>query len=181
MRMRMLRRPASLIALVVLSALVARSHVKTALALSPSSDSQLQGPATVGVASPINDASGAHLSVLVNAVQDPPGGVSGGPPGGGRWVVLDVLVTNTGTRPFVLTSGDFQLLSVTSTLYRPDGLSDLPMPQLAETLLNPGDTVEGNVIFAIPSGGQLQLVTFQAQGMSQWVVAALNPPSAFPS
>jgi hypothetical protein len=129
---------------------------------------------TIGVPKAILDPSGVKLSVVVNAFLSPPKGVQDSPPSGGRWVVLDLTVTNVGTTPFQLTAGDFQLMAPDTTIYLPDGGTDLPKLQLAETALMPGDTVRGNIVFAIPSGVTLQLVTFQASGTAQWVVALLH-------
>jgi len=130
--------------------------------------------ARIGVPKAILDPSGVKLSVVVNAFDSPPKDVEGSPPGGGRWTVLDVSVTNVGTSPFQLTAGDIILMAPDTTIYQPDGDPDLPKPQFADTTLMPGDTLRGNVVYAIPGGAMLQLVAFQAPGMAQWVVALLG-------
>lgn len=130
--------------------------------------------AAVGVPKAILDPSGVKLSVVVNAFHSPVKSIEGSPPGGGRWTSLDVSVTNVGVLPFTVSAGDFLLISPDSTVFRADGDSNLPTPQLADTTLMPGDTLSGNVVYAIPGGAQLQMVAFQAVGMSQWVVALLG-------
>jgi hypothetical protein len=129
--------------------------------------------ATVGQPKAIIDPSGVKLSVVVNGFRSARKSEADPPPGGGRWVLLDVSTTNVGTIPYELNAGDFVLVAPDQTIYHPDGDVNIPLLQLPDTVLAPGDTVRGNVVYAIPSGAQLQFVEFQAPGMAQWVVALL--------
>lgn len=130
--------------------------------------------AAVGVPKAILDPSGVKLSVVVNAFQSPPKNIEGSPPGGGRWTVLDLSVTNVGVQPFTVSAGNFQLVAPDTTVFQADGDSDLPVSQMPDTTLMPGDTFRGNVVYAVPGGAQLQLVAFQAPGTARWVVALLT-------
>jgi hypothetical protein len=129
--------------------------------------------ATIGQPKAIIDPSGIKLSVVVNDFRTPRRSEVEPPPGGGRWVLLDVSVTNVGTIPYVLDPAYFILVSPDSTIYHPDGAMNLPYVQMPDVLLAPGETVNGTIVYAIPSGAQLQLVEFQAPGMAQWVIALL--------
>jgi len=46
--------------------------------------------------------------------------------------------------------------------------------QLPGVVLNPGTTINGQVLYALPAGVILQAVMMQAPGMSQWLLAILN-------
>jgi hypothetical protein len=140
----------------------------------PQAPAQVVPLAKIGVPKAILDPSGVRLSAVVNDFQSPPKGIDGSPPGGGRWAVLDVTVTNVGTRSFDLSPGYFLLMAPDTTIFQPDGDAGLPSDPFPVTHLQPGDSIRGNVIYALPGGAQVQLVAFQAPGTSQWVVALLN-------
>jgi hypothetical protein len=128
--------------------------------------------ATIGQPKAIIDPSGIKLSVTVNGFRTPRKSEAD-PPAGGRWGLLDVTVTNVGTIPYALSPADFVLVTPDSTVIQPDGDSNLPFTQFPDAVLAPGESVTGNVVYAVPSGTQLQLVEFDAPGMAQWVVALL--------
>src|SRR5690242_5880928 len=74
---------------------------------------------TVGVPKPIIDPSGVRLSVVVNSVEDQPSGFGPGLSPGGRWLAVNVSVTNVGTIPFNLGANDFLLFSSQTNLIAP--------------------------------------------------------------
>jgi Domain of unknown function (DUF4352) len=144
-----------------------------AAASAPEAGSVSQVPlATIGQPKAIIDPSGIKLSVTVNGFRTPRKSEADPPPGG-RWGLLDLTITNVGTIPYTLSPADFVLVSPDSTVYLPDGNPNLPFAQLPDTTLAPGESTDGTVVYAIPSGAQLQFVEFRAPGMAQWVIALL--------
>ena len=140
--------------------------------LSPGFDQA--GLQAVGVPKPIIDPSGVRLSVVVNSIQDQPSDFAPGLSPGGRWVAVNVSVTNVGTIPFNMSADDFLLFSSKTNLIAPAAAPTDLQGQFADTTLNPGFTATGQVLYALPAGVILQAVMFQAPGMSQWLVAILN-------
>lgn len=152
-------------------AALARPAASTSTAAVGSSAAQ---PLQTGLVTAIDDPSGLRLAISLDGVKDPAVSPLGSHPPDGRWVEVDVTVTNAGLQGFDLGPADFQILSSDAIVYRASDASDLPVPQLAATTLSTGQTARAAVIFDIPSGKFLQSALFQAPGTAEYVLGLLT-------
>jgi Domain of unknown function (DUF4352) len=130
--------------------------------------------AQTGYAVPIIDPSGVRLLIVLNGVGDFTAQPGVPEPVGGRWITLDLSITNVGEDDFSLAASNFQILSGNATVFQATTDSNLPQPQFPAATLPAGGTVRGKVIFNIPTTQILQSALFEAAGTTQFVIAPIG-------
>jgi len=122
----------------------------------------------------ISDPSGTRLIIVLNGVRDFESRRGVIEPVGGRWISLDLTVTNVGAQDFALSASNFQILSGDAVVFSPSTDANLPQPQFAAATLPSGQAIRGTVLFNIPVTQTLQSALFQAAGTTQFVIAPIG-------
>jgi len=117
---------------------------------------------------------GIRLIIVLNGAGDFSNHRGVSEPVGGRWISLDLSVTNVGTQDFDLSASNFGILSGDAIVFSPSTDDTLPQPQFTSATLSSGQTIRGTVLFDVPVGQSLQSALFQAAGTTQFVIAPIG-------
>ena len=95
----------------------------------------------------------------------------------GQFCLLDVRVQNIGDRRQFLSADDQKLLDAQGTQYSPSSEATFALDPEGSTLfedINPGNAVEGTIVFDVPQGAQITRVELHDSAFSGGVVVNLG-------
>lgn len=135
-------------------------------------------PAVAGTPVSVIDSTGAAVAqVTVDSVTMPFTGydASSAPPRGTNYVAAIITVTNTGSGVFSLNPSDVQIVDVDGFVSDPAYVSrsDLTIPDLSYTDLEPGASVQGMLVYPIFAGVEPAQIIFSPGDDNLYVVADL--------